>query len=360
MAAPIPRKLKKGELLFNEGDTSKSMYFVQGGVIRLFKKKGSGMIELGMIHKGEVIGEMGFLDGGPRSASAEAIHDTDLMEITNANLLEQLKGLPPWLMVLLKTVVNRLRTANNKIRQLETASSSYTYGGEGGVSTTYEFLNTYDVMKLGTALMAASARGAEPGPGKSIKISMGKLNRYANQMLGLHASKITEFLDILERVELVKVDSTVPEKAEVFLIDPDQIELLVTFINEDNMKDHAKKSVISAKSVALMGYMLKYAALFPPNAEGISELNLAKIIEVEKAAHDGKEPFRIDDSFNELVKSKICTELQLKDTATMITQVNPRLLQRMYRIQRVLKEIEAINHKKREQTGRHSGGTHHR
>ena len=60
MAAPIPRKLKKGELLFNEGDISKSMYFIQTGTIRLFKKKGNASIELGVIHKGEVIGEMGF------------------------------------------------------------------------------------------------------------------------------------------------------------------------------------------------------------------------------------------------------------------------------------------------------------
>src|SRR5271170_797693 len=139
MAAPIPRKLKKGELLFNEGDISKSMYFVQNGTIRLYKKKGNASIELGIIHKGEVIGEMGFLDGGPRSASAEAIHDTDLMEITNVNLVEQLKVLPPWLMVLLKTIVNRLRSANNKIRQLETASTSYNYGDSGG--QTYQYLN---------------------------------------------------------------------------------------------------------------------------------------------------------------------------------------------------------------------------
>ena len=163
MAAPIPRKLKKGEMLFNEGDLSRSMYFIQTGTLRLFKKKGSASVELGLIHKGEVIGEMGFLDGGARSASAEAIHDTDLLEVTNANLVEQMKVLPPWLMVLLKTIVNRLRSANNKIRQLETSSTALTYGSEG-VSTTYQFLNIYDVLKICTALLITGTRNGEKNP----------------------------------------------------------------------------------------------------------------------------------------------------------------------------------------------------
>ncbi len=352
MAAPVPRKLKKGELLFNEGDISKSMYFVQAGTIRLFKKKGNASIELGLIHKGEVIGEMGFLDGGPRSASAEAIHDTDLMEITNANLVEQLKVLPPWLMVLLKTIVNRLRSANNKIRQLETASTTYNYGTGEGSGTTYQYLNVLDVLKITTAVLTVGARNGEAGPGGSIKVSMNRINRYANQIMGIHVSKITEMLDILERVELVKVDGAVLDKIEVYIKDLDQIELLISFINDDNLKDHTKKITFSSKAVALMGYVVKHIDLFPPNSEGISEVNFAKILEIEKAANGGKEPFRLDDSVNELVKAKIASDLALKDSTTITSRILARTMIRMYRIQKVLKEVEVINERKREQARR--------
>ncbi|MBI3544164.1 MAG: Crp/Fnr family transcriptional regulator [Deltaproteobacteria bacterium] len=353
MAAPIPRKLKKGELLFNEGDISKSMYFVQSGTIRLFKKKGNASIELGMIHKGEVIGEMGFLDGGPRSASAEAIHDTDLMEITNSNLVEQLKVLPPWLMVLLKTVVNRLRSANNKIRQLETASTTYNYGGDsGGNGQTYQYLNVYDVLKIATAVLVCGARNPEPGPNGSVKVQMNRINRYANQIMGIHAAKITELVDILERVGLAQIDNAKLDAISVVLKDVDQIELLVTFINDDNLKDHAKKISFSPKAVAIMGYMVKHIELFPPNPEGISDVNLAKILELEKPNHNGKEAFRLDDTFNEIVKSKIATDLALKDNNTIITRVSPKTLVRMYRIQKFIKEVEILNEQKREQARR--------
>lgn len=329
------------------------MYFVGNGTLRLFKKKGNSSIELGMIHKGEIIGEMGFLDGGPRSASAEAIHDTELMEITNTNLAEQLKVLPPWLMVLLKTIVNRLRSANNKIRQLESASTAYSYGSEG-VTTTYQFLSIYDVLKICASVLLVGARNGEPADG-TVKCPLIKVNRYANQIMGIHVAKVEEMVDVLERVELAKVDRAVPDKVLITLFDLDQLELLIIFINEENLKENSKKITFSVKAVQLMSYMVKHKALFPPNTDGVAEINLAKIVEIERA-ETGKEPFRIDDTVAELVKAKMATDLAYKDDQNIITSVKVRDLARMYKIQKVLKEVDAINEKKREQASR--GGTH--
>lgn len=352
MASPIPRKLKKGELLFNEGDPSKSMYFVQTGSLRLFKRKGNGSIELGTIHKGEVVGEMGFLDGGPRSAAAEAAQDTELLEVTNTNLAEQLKAMPPWLPVLLRTVVNRLRSANNKIRQLESASMAYTYGSEG-VSTNYQFLSVYDVMKVCTGLLTVAARASNPD-GNGVRCPLQRINRYANQIMGIHQNKINEMLDILERAGLVKIDRPAQDKVEVFVRDVDHLETLIVFMNEENLKDHAKKTQFSVKAVNLMGYMVKHLAQFPPDAEGVCSINFAKILEIERAANDGKEPFRLDE-FSELVKAKIATDLAVKDSHTVITRVHARNLGRMYSIQKIIKEIESVNEQKREQTQRSAG-----
>ena len=353
MAAPVPRRIKKGELLFNEGDVSKSMYFVQAGTLRLFKKKGSSSIELGLIHKGEVIGEMGFLDGGPRSASAEAMHDLELVEITNANLVEQMKILPPWLMVLLKTVVNRLRSANNKIRQLETSSTAYTYGAEG-VSTTYQFLSTIDVLKILTAALLAASRNGEVTPDGGTKCTMSRIERYANQIMGVHVSKITEMFDIMQRVGLLKLAGDSHDKVEITFMDVSQVETLLNFINDDNLKEHTKKSNFSSKAVMIMSFIVKHIDLFPPGAEGVSEVNLIKIIDAEKASNEGREPFRVDDTFQELVKGGVCTETTMKDSSSISTKINIKNLVRIYRIQRLIKEVEIVNMKKREQA--HSGG----
>ncbi len=350
MAAPGAKKIKKGEMLFNEGDASKSMYFVQSGMIRLFKKKGNSSIELGMIRKGEVIGEMGFLDGGARSASAEAIQDVELVEITNANLAEQLKILPPWLIVLLKTVVNRLRNANNKILQLESASTAYTYGSEG-VSTTYQFLSVYDVMKILTAILVSATRNAQDAPGGFKKVALARINRYAQQIIGIQESKIEALIDVMESVGLAKVDRTILDKIEVYLQDLDQVELLINYINDENLKEHAKKTTITVRAVVIMGYMVKHLASFPPNAEGLSEVNMAQILKAEKEANNGKDAFRMDE-FPELVKNKLATEPAFKNNDTILTKIQTVSFTKLFKIHKFLKQIDMINDKKREQASK--------
>ncbi|MGE4231848.1 MAG: Crp/Fnr family transcriptional regulator [Bacteriovoracia bacterium] len=346
MAAPNVKKVPKGEILFKEGDASRSMYFVQNGMIRLFKQKGASSIELGMIRKGEVIGEMGFLDGGPRSASAEALHETELVEITNQHLAAQLKVMPPWLIVLLKTVVNRLRNANNKIRQLESSSTALTYGSEGA-QTTYVFLTNYDIMKVLTACLVSCARGGKENNGM-VQVSIHRINKYAQQIMGIHENKISEMLDILEKIGLCRQDKTTLDKIEVYFTDVNQLEMMINYVNDENLKEHSKKQNFTVKGVTIMGVIAKHIGKFPPNAEGISEVNIAAIVAAEKEANQGKEPFRMDE-FAELVKEKVCPEPAFKDNANILAKINASQIQKLYKVQKLLKIVDEVNNKKREQ-----------
>src|SRR5689334_7132609 len=67
-AAPKTRRLTRGETLFAEGENSRAMYFIKSGMVRIFKNKGSAKIELETVHSGQLLGELAFLDGQPRSA----------------------------------------------------------------------------------------------------------------------------------------------------------------------------------------------------------------------------------------------------------------------------------------------------
>lgn len=152
-------------------------------------------------------------------------------------------------------------------------------------------------------------------------------------------------LGILERVGLAKIDRTVPDKPDVYLLDLDQLEVLVAFINDDNLKSDSKRFKFSIKAVVIMGYVVKHLALFPPDEGGICEVNLARIIAAEKQA-SGKDPFRVDE-FAELAKAKLATEAAMRDAENIITKVSGKDLTRMYKIQKALKEIEIVNEKKR-------------
>ncbi len=350
MASP-KKILKKGELLFNEGDKSDAMYFVNNGTIRLFKKKGTSSIEIGMIHKGEVIGEMGFLDGGARSASAEAMYDTELSEINAPSMADQLKSLPQWLSVLLKTVVNRLRSANNKIRQLEAASTSLNYKSESGSSSSYQFLPSHDILKICISVMSATSRGSEKitlsDGTQAIKTSLIRILKFANQILSVHQSKVTEFLDVLERINIAKIDRTNSEKVDVYITDFDQLEVLTNFISDENQKEASKQTNFTLRGVVVMGFIVKYLNAFPPGPDGVSTINLALIIAKERESLGGKDPFRIDE-INELIKNKVATEVAMKDATTVTTKVFYKDFQKMFKIQKALKEIDLLNEKKRE------------
>src|SRR6185437_5111604 len=107
-SGPQVRRLKKGELLFAEGENSRAMYLIRAGMIRLYKKKGESFIELDTVHSGQILGELAFLDGNPRSASGEALTDCELIEISGPTFQQVLVKLPDWLKILMKTIVGRL------------------------------------------------------------------------------------------------------------------------------------------------------------------------------------------------------------------------------------------------------------
>ena len=200
---PQIRKLQKGEVLFNEGDNSRAMYYVRTGMIRIFKKKGDTSIEIDTIRSGQVLGELAFLDGNPRSASGEALTDCELMEISGPTFQAVLVNMPDWLKMLLKTVVGRLRTASTRIRQLESASTAIDYSAKDGKrSNQYVYLSPIDVLKICSGILLVGARnGTAIGGGVDLRV--GLLNRYVYQIMGIPTAKITTFLDILAQGNIV-------------------------------------------------------------------------------------------------------------------------------------------------------------
>src|SRR5437016_4773544 len=98
---PTPTtRLAKGQLLFSEGDKSRAMYLLKSGSIRLFMKRGNSDIEIDIIRSGQILGELAFLDGNPRSVSGEALTDCELVEISGPAFMEVLGKAPEWLKIL--------------------------------------------------------------------------------------------------------------------------------------------------------------------------------------------------------------------------------------------------------------------
>ena len=110
------KKLEKDELLIREGENSHTMYWLQDGQLVVIKRRGTEEVVLGHIFAGELVGEMSFLDNEPRSASVKAITDCELIEIPREAFDKVFSTQPPWFQGLVKTLTDRLRKANARVK----------------------------------------------------------------------------------------------------------------------------------------------------------------------------------------------------------------------------------------------------
>lgn len=112
----IVQNLRPNQILLREGEHSSSLYWVQSGQMVVTKKRNGEDIILGHIFSGELVGEISFLDNEPRSATVKALTDCDLIEIPRETFDKIFTGQPRWLEILVKTLAERLRKANARIK----------------------------------------------------------------------------------------------------------------------------------------------------------------------------------------------------------------------------------------------------
>jgi CRP-like cAMP-binding protein len=80
-------RLPAGETLFRAGDSGDALYVVRSGAVELYIKDTAGQkIVLTVSGPGDVFGELSLLDSGPRTATAVALEDTELIVLDREDL----------------------------------------------------------------------------------------------------------------------------------------------------------------------------------------------------------------------------------------------------------------------------------
>jgi uncharacterized membrane protein len=111
------RQLTAGEALFNTGEPGESLYVVKSGEIELFIKDTAGQkILLAIASVGEVFGELALLDRGPRTATALALADSELLELDRDDLLLLFQKSPNAALRLLAAMGHMTRKADELLR----------------------------------------------------------------------------------------------------------------------------------------------------------------------------------------------------------------------------------------------------
>jgi diguanylate cyclase len=98
-----------GTLLFAEGDVGSSAYLIGSGSVEIFLLREGVEVVLALRGPGEIIGEMAIIDNRPRSASARAVADCDLVIITAEQIAHRITQTDPILRMCLGVVIAKYR-----------------------------------------------------------------------------------------------------------------------------------------------------------------------------------------------------------------------------------------------------------
>ncbi|MDB4973736.1 MAG: cAMP-binding protein [Myxococcaceae bacterium] len=87
--ARFTRAVKAGELVFREGEAGRTMFVVRSGRVRITRQVRGGKKTFAVLGPGEFFGEMAIINDRPRTASAEAVEDAQLIEL-DAGLVQKM------------------------------------------------------------------------------------------------------------------------------------------------------------------------------------------------------------------------------------------------------------------------------
>jgi CRP/FNR family transcriptional regulator, cyclic AMP receptor protein len=102
------RSAKAGEIIFKEGDEAQQLFVIKSGEVAI--QSGNRMLaELSTNH---IFGEMALIDDAPRSATAVAKTDVELVPISEKQFLFLVSQTPFFALKVMRVLARRLRATN--------------------------------------------------------------------------------------------------------------------------------------------------------------------------------------------------------------------------------------------------------
>ncbi len=112
----LRRYFIKDETVFSQGSPSDCAFIINSGSVEISENTLEGQMVIGQLTENEIFGEMGLIDGRPRSATARALEDSVVYIMTKNNFDKLAREKPEALLPILKVLSSRLRETMNLMR----------------------------------------------------------------------------------------------------------------------------------------------------------------------------------------------------------------------------------------------------
>ncbi len=107
------RFVPKGAIVVRSGESGNSAFLIQSGVVRVYAEHEDRQVELARLGAGQIFGEMALAFDEKRTATVEAVEDSNLIVITRPMLEEKLRKSDPTVRAIVPMLMKRIVQNNN-------------------------------------------------------------------------------------------------------------------------------------------------------------------------------------------------------------------------------------------------------
>lgn len=188
------KKLKRGEVLFKEGEAPKNIYMIQSGKVGLMMERASTPLELAALGPSQVIGEHALFSTARYEYSAEALQEARLLEVPVELMKAQFEKCPPGMKLLVKSLVEDLRQARKQLKtvRMESEKSPCPQG---------------IIHKLFTELHLIIRHIGKKDPAKpdEVFVAWNAIKLYATRFFGESPQRLRGLVDLLAKLKLAEL-----------------------------------------------------------------------------------------------------------------------------------------------------------
>lgn len=109
----------KGKIIYQPGDTGKSLYLIHSGFVRIYRLSPEGReVTFALLGPGDIFGELAMISGNWQSAFAEVLEDVELSLLPRRVLEEMMRRQPEVAYNMMVRISERLHQAEDLIEDL--------------------------------------------------------------------------------------------------------------------------------------------------------------------------------------------------------------------------------------------------
>jgi hypothetical protein len=340
MSAP-GRVVKKGEVLFKEGDKIQNIQLIQTGAVNLVIQRPKKNIELMNLGASQVLGEQALAGAGVYPYTAIATTETKVIEIPVEAFRQTVDSAPQMLKVLIKSAVDRVKNLTNEVKSKKMETDSIPCP-EDQIAKVF-----------GVLFHSARHKGTkeEKNPNKVV-VDWTSLKQYSQRVFGESPKRLEQSLCLLVKLKLATFEmGRPPEDPEgqeqimkVHLHELSIIEAFFEFYQYYYFKGGAKSEVLKVDDTCtnILNGLITVSEGLDLDRFGVVTLDFQKTVD------RFKQEFGIQlnsDHFLRLETKGIFCKRQARQDGTVVLQFELKEFKTTQKIWKIIKEIDKWNEK---------------